>query len=697
MTNLVPAHPPATAEPTAETTAADLDAAADAYLKQSQVVASLRASANCQAEDLTAAEALLRERKRAVDAARKAMEAVSGPTNDTSHFNRPGTEGLLKRRFFIAPSFEIYGGVAGLYDYGPPGCAVKNNLLALWRQHFVVEEGMLELEASCLTPEPVLKASGHVDKFSDLMVKDAETAECHRADHLLRDHLNALIDSGSRPHENDEMLALRERLDELTQADMDEMLAKYGARAPETGNALTPAYPFNLMFRTSIGPSGLMPGFLRPETAQGIFVNFKRLLEYTGGKLPFACAQVGLSFRNEISPKAGLLRVREFQQAEIEHFVSADDKSHLKFNGVRGVQINMYGREQQMKPPYEAVQTTVGEAVDKGVIANETLGYFIARTSQFVEQMGMTMKHVRFRQHLEHEMAHYAADCWDLEVNCSYGWIECAGLADRSAYDLANHSDKSGNELTAREVYSEPKRVEAMVCVPNKGLLGRAFKKDAQKIMKEVAELDEDGVKALKAKMEADGKAEVCGFEVEAGQVSFKTEKRTETGRNYYPSVIEPSFGVGRLLFCLWEHCYYVREGEGGEDGAAIRAVLGLRANMAAVKCVVLPLSKNVVFDEMLRQVGSGLSRAGLMNRVDDSGQSIGRRYARSDEIGTPFGVTVDFQSVEDRTVTVRERDSTKQVRCGVDEAVAAIAGLVGGHETWEAVVSRYGEFSAGE
>ncbi|CDF41030.1 unnamed protein product [Chondrus crispus] len=553
---------------------------------------------------------------------------------------------------------------------------------------------MLELEASCLTPEPVLKASGHVDKFSDLMVKDAVTGTCYRADHLLRDHLVSLLQdtqSDLTQGQREEIEALRERLDELSQKEMDEMLSMYGAKAPETSNALTPAYPFNLMFATQIGPSGLLPGYLRPETAQGIFVNFKRLLEYMGGKLPFACAQIGLSFRNEISPRAGLLRVREFQQAEIEHFVNAEDKTHPKFGNIRDVKINMYGRSQQMRPPYKPIVTSIGAAVDEGIIANETLGYFIGRTAVLVDKIGMKWEHVRFRQHLEHEMAHYASDCWDLEINCSYGWVECAGLADRSAFDLGNHSEKSGQELTAREVYAEPRHREVLAAIPNKGLLGRTFKKDAQTIMKSLASMEEAELLALQAALASKGKASVIGFEVTKDQITFKVEKRTETGRNYYPSVIEPSFGVGRLLYCLWEHCYYVREGGEGEDGSAIRAVLGLRPSMAPVKCAVLPLSKNALFEDMVKEVGQLLGRAGLINRVDDSGQSIGRRYARADEIGTPFGITVDFKSTEDRTVTVRERDSTKQIRCTIENAVETIRELVAERKTWAQVCDQFG------
>lgn len=672
-----------------------VDAASLDYVRHSKVIAEWRISAP-GTDKLTAAEAKLREYKRAVDQARKKLEEQTGTAAKKSPFNRSGTEGLLRRRFFIAPSFEIYGGVAGLFDYGPPGCAVKNNVIAAWKRHFIVQEGMLELEASCLTPAPVLKASGHVDKFHDLLVRDVDTGDCYRADHLLADRLNELIDAEGTPEADLlTMTGLRERLDELNEKQMQDELQRYDARASETGNALTEPYPFNLMFSTSIGPTSNLPSFLRPETAQGIFVNFKRLIEYNGGKLPFACAQIGLSFRNEISPKAGLLRVREFQQAEIEHFVNADDKSHQNFGAVRDIELKLYGREQQMTPPYQAVRSTVGEAVSKGLIGNETLGYFIGRTNEFVRAIGMNMEHVRFRQHLEHEMAHYASDCWDLEINCSYGWIECAGHADRSAFDLGNHSEKSGSELTAREVFAEPREMESLVCVPNKGLLGRTFKKNAQVIMRAMTELEEAGVADMKAKIESEGSCNVAGFDVTSDQVSFKLEKKRLTGRSYYPSVIEPSFGIGRLLSCLWEHCYYVREGEDETDGSALRAVLALPVSVAPVKCTVLPLSKNEVFNEMLSGIREGLSKYGLINRVDDSGQSIGRRYARSDEIGTPFGVTVDFESIKDGSVTVRERDSTIQVRCSSEEAVQAIAKMVDGVLSWKQVFDRYAVVSS--
>lgn len=597
------------------------------------------------------------------------------------------------------------------------GCSVKNNLLALWRHHFIVQENMLELEATCMTPEAVLKASGHVDKFSDLMVRDSvNPTECYRADHLLRDHLDALLEgkptgpapTGKKakkaappeplsPERAAEVTALRERIDEIDQAEMDERIAEYGIVSPDSGNPVTKAFPFNLMFPTQIGPTGLLQGYLRPETAQGIFVNFKRLYEYSSGNLPFACAQIGLSFRNEISPQAGLLRVREFTQAEIEHFVDPKCKDHPKFASVADLRVNLYGRVQQLTT-FEPEMMEVGEAVRTGVIANETLGYFIARTHLFVEKLGLNMRHVRFRQHLEHEMAHYAADCWDLEVRCSYKWVECAGLADRSAYDLSVHSKACKEELSAFKRFDETKEVTALVAIPNKGLMGKAFKKDAQPVMATLAGMSEEEVKAVQAALEAEGKTSVTvesgsSFEITSDMVKFQVETTKVSGENFYPSVIEPSFGIGRLLYCLWEHVFYVRETDRKENAIA-PSVLRMPAAIAPVKCAVLPLSKNDLFNPMLTKVQSALSTAGLINRVDDGAQSIGRRYARADEIGTPFGVTVDFASLEDDSVTVRERDSMKQVRCSVVDAVAAVRDMVAETKTWEDVMAEHPSFS---
>ena len=236
-------------------------------------------------------------------------------------YQRREVEDLLKRKFFVVPSFEIYGGVAGFFDYGPLGCAVKNNIEQLWRQHFVLEEDMLEVGCTSLMLSDVLKTSGHVDKFEDLMVKDLKTGTPRRADKLIQEFIAKALPKKKKPEEREALLKLEADVENFSAAEIDEVITRMNIKDPDTGNALSPAVPFNLMFDTMIGPTGQMKGYLRPETAQGIFINFRRLIEFNNGHMPFAAAQIGLGFRNEISPRQGLLRVREFTMAEIEHFV----------------------------------------------------------------------------------------------------------------------------------------------------------------------------------------------------------------------------------------------------------------------------------------------------------------------------------------------------------------------------------------
>lgn len=216
-------------------------------------------------------------------------------------FDRARMEDLLKRRFFFDQSFAIYGGITGQYDFGPMGCSLKTNLINTWRSFFVLEEQMLEVDCSILTPEPVLKASGHVERFADLMVKDVKTGECFRLDHLIKAHLEKVIcDKKTNESTREECKDIVVKLDGMTKDEIAAVLLKYNMKSPVSGNDLTEPIEFNLMFGTQIGPTGLVKGFLRPETAQGIFVNFKRLLAFNQERLPFAAAQIGNAFRNEI-------------------------------------------------------------------------------------------------------------------------------------------------------------------------------------------------------------------------------------------------------------------------------------------------------------------------------------------------------------------------------------------------------------
>jgi glycyl-tRNA synthetase len=414
-----------------------------------------------------------------------------------AHFDRLKMEDLLKRRFFYDQSFAIYGGVAGLYDYGPMGCALKSNMIDVWRKHFILEESMLEVECSSLTPEPVLKASGHVERFIDWMVKDVKTGECFRADHLIKNHAEALLkDKKTTAETKEELNDILVKLDGFSNDDMNKVIRKFNFKSPITGNEVSEPMQFNLMFPSQIGPTGDFKAYLRPETAQGIFINFKRLYEFNQNKLPFAAAQIGTGFRNEISPRQGLIRVREFTMCEIEHFVDPSDKSHPKFNKVSDMFLKLYSACDQMDGKAARI-IKLSEAVESGMINNQTLGYYMARTFLYLVAVGIDPERLRFRQHMGNEMAHYAQDCWDAEILTSYGWIECVGHADRSCFDLQQHAKATNVKLVATKPLPKPKNITQMVPVPNMGVIGKQFKADGKLIKTLLEKLDDSEMKKL--------------------------------------------------------------------------------------------------------------------------------------------------------------------------------------------------------
>eukprot|EP01018_Ginkgo_biloba_P026707 Gb_33491 [translate_table: standard] len=659
--------------------------------KQGDTVRALKAS-KASKEEIDKAVDLLKELKVDLQSASKDLQMKLSDSNGATSKEafRQAVSNTLERRLFYIPSFKIYRGVAGLYDYGPPGCAVKANVIAFWRQHFVLEENMLEVDCPCVTPEVVLKASGHVDKFTDLMVKDEKTGMCYRADHLLKDYCKEKLEKdvllpAEKVNEFKHVLAV---LDDLSAEALGAKIKEYGITSPDTKNQLSDPYPFNLMFATSIGPSGLSPGYLRPETAQGIFVNFKDLYYYNGNKLPFAAAQIGQAFRNEISPRQGLLRVREFTLAEIEHFVNPDDKSHPKFKNVADLEFMIYSREEQtaVKPP---VKIRLGDAVAKGTINNETLGYFIGRTCMFLTALGIDKERLRFRQHLQNEMAHYAADCWDAEIECSYGWIECVGLADRSAYDLKAHTEKSGVPLVAQEKFSEPREVEKLVITPVMKELGLVFRNKQKNVVEALEAMNEAEAMEIKAKLESEGEAplEVCTLgrtvTITKNMVSIYKEVKKEHHRNFTPSVIEPSFGIGRIIYCLFEHSFYTRPSKAGDEQCN---VFRFPPIVAPIKCTVFPLVQNEKYEVTAQLISKSLTSTGISHKIDMTGTSIGKRYARTDELGVPFAITVDSET----SVTIRERDTKDQIRVSVEEVASVVKEVAEGQSTWTDVLWRY-------
>lgn len=636
----------------------------------------------------------------------------------TQEFSRETLEGVLKRRFFFAPSFEIYGGVSGLYDYGPPGCAFQANIVDTWRKHFILEEDMLEVDTTMLTPYEVLKTSGHVDKFSDWMSRDLKTGEIFRADHLVEEVLETrlkgdkearglLTDANADAEADADKKKRKKKVKEIKAVKLDDevvkeyenvlaqidgfsgeelgaLMVKYDIRNPVTNDPLEAPKAFNLMFETAIGPSGQMKGYLRPETAQGQFLNFNKLYDFNNLKMPFASAAIGKSFRNEISPRSGLLRVREFLMAEIEHFVDPNDKRHENFAAVKDLKLNFLSAATQKQGLTEPVSVSVGEAVSTGLVDNETLGYFIARIYSFLTKIGVDPKRLRFRQHMANEMAHYAADCWDAELQTSYGWIECVGCADRSAYDLTVHSDKTNEKLVVRQKLDTPLTVTKYELDVEKKKFGPKFRKNASLVEKWLTSQDQESLIKLQKELETNGKIvfriEGIEEEIELDNTFIKIEERsrTEHVREYTPNVIEPSFGIGRIIYAVFEHRFWTRA------ESADRGVLSFPPIVAPTKVLLVPLSNNEELQPITKEISKILRKEQIPFKVDDSGASIGKRYARNDELGTPFGITIDFESVKDGSVTLRERDSTKQVRGSVKDIIKAIKEITYEELTWE-------------
>jgi len=484
-----------------------------------------------------------------------------------------------------------------------------------------------------------------------------------------------------------------------------DVFKKYGIRNPDNGNELTDPEPFNLMFPTPIGPEGLIQGYLRPETAQGIFLNYKFCLEQNANRLPMGVAQVGKVYRNEIAPRQGLTRQREFSQMEIEWFVKPTDKDTPKFKTVKDLKLQLFPSDKQLSGQSH-IEMKIGDAVAQGMVNNETLGYFIARTFLFLKSLGIKPEHTRFRQHLPTEMAHYAADCWDAEIETSLGWLECVGIADRACFDLNAHAEAAKVDLMFRETLEKPIETEVTRLTKAAGIAAmKGHKKLGKAVNAWLIEMPEDDLKKLNAEVTKNGKAtrsvpfpdgnQDCEFLPDQVAVELKKEKQTTTC--FMPGVVEPSFGIDRIFFACIEHSYYARPKEAGEEAKQLRGVLSFPPAICPYKMTILPVDQRVTHDpvymEMAKQIRGKVSSLGHSCTTDDSNATIGKRYARNDELGIPFACTVDFDSLKDNSVTLRERDSMAQVRMPAADLGSIVHDICWGRKTWADVQSKYAGF----
>ncbi len=468
----------------------------------------------------------------------------------------------LTRSIFL-PSNEPYGGISGFYDYGPVGKQLKNRIENLFRQQFIRETGAHEVETSMITPEIVLKASGHVDSFTDPVFDCLECKSKVRADSLVEMKTGKKWDGklGSLD------LAVREQ----------------NITCPSCKGKLGNAYTSNLMFGTAIGGEKSQ-GYARPETAQGIFTGFLRLYRNHGMKLPLAVAQIGKSFRNEISPRKSLVRMREFTQMELEYFFNP------KHGGIEGFE-EVAEVKMRMQITGKTVEKTARQLVQEKIAVNEIMAYFLAREWQFYVLCGLDPNRMYFRVLGSDERPHYSQGNIDLEVETSHGAIEVNGNAYRTNYDLSRHAEFSKKDFSVH------------------------IEEDKEKIV---------------------------------------------------PHVFEVSMGVDRLIFCILEHTFREKSAEKDWEWFDMPPVI------APYDCALFPLMKKDGMAEKAMQIHKQLIAAGMESFYYQSG-SIGKRYAKADEIGIAYALTVDYDTLKDGTVTVRYRNDGKQERIKASELEAKL------------------------
>jgi len=474
---------------------------------------------------------------------------------------------LAKRRGFIFPTSEIYGSsFAGFFDYGNYGALLKRNVEDSWIKFFVTRrEDTVMMDGAIITNPNVWRASGHEQSFNDPLV---ECKKCHK-----RFRADALVEG-----------ALKISVDGLSKEQIQELISNHKIVCPDCKGEFTIIKMFNLMFKTHVGTAeddkSLV--YMRPETAQLIFTNFKQILLTSRKKLPFGIAQLGKAFRNEIAPRNFVFRSREFSQMELEYFINPkkiDDcpllsKDHLDY------EIDVLTEEMQDKNQNHK-KMKIKELIKNKTIKTRWHAYWIVESLRWLEEIGIKKDNMRLRQHTKTELSHYSLETWDIEYNYSWGWKELVGIANRTDFDLKQHMNFSKSDLN----YFDEEAKEKIV-----------------------------------------------------------------------PHVIEPSFGLERVILTLLIDAYTEKK-----EKDETKVVLKINKKIAAVAAAVFPLMKKDGLDKKAKEIFDGLKQD-FVCEYDEAG-SIGKRYARADEAGTPVTLTVDYESLKNDSVTFRNRDDTRQIR----------------------------------
>lgn len=544
---------------------------------------------------------------------------------------------FARRRGFLWPSMEIYGGVRGFIDFGPFGTLLKHAIENKWRQYFIHRHKnfIFEIETPIILPSRALEASGHVEHFTDYLVECLSCNRKYRADHLV------------------EQLTGISGIESLSLNELNNIIRERGLKCPECNGDLSDVKKFCLLFKTTIGPYSEDIGYGRPEAAQGVFLAFKRVYESCRSKLPLGIAQIGRVLRNEISPRQGPIRLREFTIMEVELFFDPEDPKCDLFKDLKDEVIRMVPQSKVEVGVLEPITISAGEAVEKGLISNEWQAYFMVLGRMFVESLGIPFESQMFIDKPPKERAHYSAQTFDQVVKLErWGYIEVAGYSYRTDYDLSRHMAFSGIDLRVYKSFDKPISYEKINFSPNIEVLKSKYGSVIEKIIESI------DISLLEEVFKHSDYIEVKGFKLYKNDFLRSSEIVEVRGKHIVPHVVEPSFGSDRLVYATLE--YALREKDG-------RTILSLPRDIAPIQIIVLPLVSKDGLPDFAFKVYRLLLDAGFSVDYDDSGY-IGRRYAKADEIGIPIAVTIDYQSIEDNTVTLRDRDSWRQVRTKIDD-----------------------------
>ena len=551
---------------------------------------------------------------------------------------------MLKRRGIILPAFEIYGGLSGFIDYGPVGARILRRVIENWIDHWTSHGDIVEINSPTITPQPVLVASGHVGEFNDLMTECGNCTGTFRADQLAE---------GVHPNP-----------DSLNSDEIDEILVSNKIPCPNCAEqAWTPSRPMNLMFSTSIGAmKSTRQAYMRPETAQGMFMLYPSLYRHFRQKLPFGAIQTGKGYRNEISPRQGMIRLREFNMAELEYFIDPENPPAVDLSN-RTDLISLIPDSTGSNS--EPCNLSFANELDKGIIKHPTVAWFLARTWDFLIGLGIDPTRIRFRQHESTEMAHYASDCWDCEIHGEHGWVECVGIANRTCHDLQQHEAHSTSKsLRAWRDFESPRKEVREVLAPNTAVIGPTFKGQAGAIVTALGALTELPEPPFILNLAGGSTVEIT-----PEMVSRKTIETSVAGEWFTPHVIEPAFGIDRIIWHILDHSYSEIEKSGEEY-----TVLRLAESVAPSDVIILPLFDKDGMGRIARKLTGQINGLRMIKAELDNSKSIGRRYARADEIGIPWAITVDHTTTEDSTVTIRRRDDQKQIRANIDDVIDSLA-----------------------